>query len=201
MTGRRPRSRAAVAVTVVAALAVGGAALGALWSLIAPPIHTLTALTKSGDRVDGFLGKEADNLFVAGAMMVGLLSILAVVSAVAVWQCRAQRGPVLVTALWVGQIGAAGAATGVGALLAHWRYGTPDHQGVPLSPANRVHYFTEAPPVFLGHNGFQIALTLLLPAALAALVYALAAVATPRDDLGAWPPEDRGHPHWRPAET
>jgi hypothetical protein len=32
--------------------------------------------------------------------------------------------------------------------------------------------------------------TLLLPAALAALVYGLMTVATPRDDLGAWPPED-----------
>lgn len=195
------RSRAAAAVTVVVTLAVCGAALGAAWSLIAPPIHTLTALTKAGERVDGFLGKEADNMFVAGAMMIGLLSAFAVVSSVAVWQWRAHRGPVLVTALWIGQVAAAGAATGTGALLAHWRYGTPDHQGVPLSPENRVHYFTEAPPVFLGHNGFQIAVTLLLPAALAALGYALMAVATPRDDLGAWPPQDYRHPAPAALET
>lgn len=195
------RSRAAAAVTVVVTLAVCGAVLGAAWSLIAPPIHTLTALTKAGERVDGFLGKEADNMFVAGAMMIGLLSAFAVVSSVAVWQWRAHRGPVLVTALWIGQVAAAGAATGTGALLAHWRYGTPDHQGVPLSPENRVHYFTEAPPVFLGHNGFQIAVTLLLPAALAALGYALMAVATPRDDLGAWPPQDHRHPAPAALET
>lgn len=192
--GVAPRcSRRSAAAVVVMALVACGAVLGAVWSVIAPPIHTITALTKAGERVDGFLGREADNLFVAGAMMIGLLSALAVISSVAVWQCRAHRGPALVTALWIGQVAAAGAATGVGALLAHWRYGTPDHQGVALSPENRVHYFTEAPPVFLGHNGFQIAVTLLLPAALAALGYALLAVATPRDDLGAWPPQDHRH--------
>lgn len=189
MTQRPRRSRAATALTLVAVLAACGAVLGALWAAIAPPVHTLTALTKTGERVDGFLGREADNQFVSGAMMIGLLSMLAVVSAVAAWQCRTHRGPVLVSALWIGQLAAAGAATAAGALLAHLRYGTADHQGAALSPENRVHYFTEAPPVFLGHNGFQIALTLLLPGALAALIYALAVVATPRDDLGAWPPE------------
>lgn len=192
--GAAPRRSRAAAVTVVGTMAVCGAVLGAVWAVIAPPIHTLTALTMAGERVDGFLGKEADNLFVAGAMMIGLLSAFAVVSSVAVWQWRAHRGPVLVTALWIGQVAAAGAATGTGALLAHWRYGTPDRQGVQLSPENRVHYFTEAPPVFLGHNGFQMAVTVLLPAALAALGYALMAVATPRDDLGAWPPQDHRHP-------
>lgn len=181
-------ARVRAAALVVLALTACGAALGVVWSVIAPPIHTITALTKAGERVDAFLGKEADNLFVAAAMMAGLLSLLAVVSAVAVWQFRTQRGPWQVIALWVGQLAAGGAATGVGALLAHRRYGTPDRQGVILSPENRVHYFTEAPPVFFGHTVFQMALTLVLPAALAALVYALAAVATPRDDLGAWPP-------------
>ena len=188
------RSRRTAAVLVVAVLTACGALLGAVWSVIAPPIHTITALTKAGERVDAFLGKEADNLFVAAAMMVGLLSMLAVVSAVAVWQCRAHRGPLLVTALWVGQVAAAAAATGVGAALAHLRYGTPDRAGAALSPENRVHYFTEAPGVFFAHNGFQVAATLLLPAALAALVYALLAVAAPRDDLGAWPPQDHGYP-------
>lgn len=183
-------SRRGAAGIVVAVPAVCGAVLGAVWSLIAPPIHTLTALTKAGQRVDGFLGKEADNLFVAAAMMIGLLSMLAVVSAVAVWQWRSHRGPALVTALWVGQVVAAAAATGVGAVLVHWRYGTPDHQGVALSPQDRVHYFTEAPPVFFGPNTFHIALTLLLPAALAALVYVLMVLATPRDDLGGWPPQE-----------
>jgi hypothetical protein len=93
-------------------------------------------------------------------------------------------------------------AAGVGAVLVHWRYGTIDVGAAPVSPEHRVHYVIEAPPVFFGHGPLQIAATLLLPAALAALVYALLAVATPRDDLGAWPalePHPLGAP--RPITT
>lgn len=190
-TGAPGRSRAAAALSVVAGLGFCGALLGAVWAWIAPPIHTIIGLTKSGERVDAFLGKEADNQFVAVAIMVGLMAMLAIVSAVLVWQWRVHRGPVLVTALWIGQVVAAAAAAGVGVATAHWRYGTPD-RNVVLSPENRVAYFTEAPPVFPGHHPLQIAVALLLPAAVAALAYAFMAVATPRDDLGAWPAED-GH--------
>ena len=180
------RSLRFAVLSVVGGLAVCGAALGALWAWVAPPIHTITALTRSGERIDGFLGRESDLLFVAAAMMIGLLSMLAVFSAVLVWQWRPHRGPVMVTALWIGQVAAGAVAAGVGAALAHLRYGTPDHQGVSVTPENRVHYFTEAPPVFVSHDPLQITVTLLLPAALAALVYALMTVATPHDDLGAW---------------
>lgn len=193
MTSAPRRSSRSAAVVVVVALALCGAALGALWAQIAPPVRTITALTRSGERVDAFLGREADNLFVAAAMMVGLLSMLAIVSAVAVWQWRAHRGPVLAAALWIGQVAAAAAATGTGAALVHARYGTPDRTDLNLTPQDRVRYFTEAPPVFLGHSPFQMAVTLLLPAALAALVYALMVVATPRDDLGGWPPQQHRH--------
>lgn len=191
MTVHPPRRSLTFAVvSVLVGLSVCGAALGALWAWIAPPIHTITALTKAGERVDGFLGRESDLMFVAAAMMIGLLAMLAVVSSVSVWQWRPHRGPVIVTALWTGQVLAGAAATGVAAALAHWRYGTADHKGVALSPENRVHYFTEAPPVFVGNHPLQVAVTLLLPAALAALVYAFMTVATARDDLGAWPGED-----------
>ena len=54
-----------------------------------------------------------------------------------------------------------------------------------------MHYVIEAPAVFFGHSPLQIATTILFPAAIAALVYALMAVSTPRDDLGAWPPVER----------
>lgn len=198
MTSAPRRSRRSAVAIVVAALVFSGAALGAVWAQIAPPIHTITALTRSGEQVEAFLGRESDNLFVAAAMMVGLLAMLAIVSAVALWQWRAHRGPVLAAALWVGQIAAAAAATGVGAMLAHARYGTPDRSNLNLTPDDRVRYFTEAPPVFFGHSPFQMAVTLLLPAALAALVYALLAVATPRDDLGGWPPEQHWH-HSQPT--
>ena len=187
------RSRRFAALSVFAGLTVCGAVVGALWAVIAPPTHTITALTKSGERIDGFLGREADNLFVAAAMMIGLLTMLAVVAAVLVWQWRAHRGPALAAALWAGLIASGVAACATGAILAHWRYGTADHKGVVLFPEDRVHYFTEAPPVFPGHTPLQIAVTLLLPAACGALVYALMTVATPRDDLGGWPPQDPHH--------
>jgi len=198
MITRPRRSKTAAAVIVVVALTMCGAGLGALWAWIAPPTHTITALTRSGDRIDAFLGTEADNLFVAAAMFIGLLSMLATVAAVLVWQWRAHRGPVLVTALWIGLIAAGAAAAGTGAALAHWRYGTPDRQGVVLSEENRVHYFIEAPPVFASHGPLQIAVTLMLPAAVAALTYALMAVAAPRDDLGAHPAVDH---YWPPTPT
>ena len=176
-----------LAARLVVGLTLSGATLGGVWAWIAPPIHTITGLAKSGERVDGFLGREADNVFVASAMLIGMLSALGVVVAVLVWQWRAHRGPLMVIALWIGMTAAGAAAAGTGALAAHLRYGTPDHQGVALSPQNRVAYFTEAPPVFMGHSAFQIAVTLLLPAAVSVFVYALMTVGTPRDDLGVAP--------------
>jgi hypothetical protein len=98
---------------------------------------------------------------------------------------------VLAPALWVGSIAAAGAAAGVGALLVRWHYGPVPFDSAPVSPEHRIFYYSEAPPVFFAHGPLQIATTLLFPAAIAALTYALLAVATPRDDLGAWPPLER----------
>jgi hypothetical protein len=117
-----------------------------------------------------------------------MLGALAVVAAVLLWQWRAHRGPAMVAALAIGAAAAAGAAAGVGAVLVHWRYGAIDIAGAPVSPEHRVHYVVEAPAVFFGQSPLQIAATILLPAATAALVYALIAVSTQRDDLGAWPP-------------
>ncbi|AKS36601.1 membrane protein [Mycolicibacterium goodii] len=181
-------SRARAAVIVVAALTAAGVLLGVLWSVLAPPIHGVVALTRSGDRAHGYLGAESDHFFTAAFMFSGLLVVLAVIAAVALWQWRAHRGPVLVSALVVGCAAAAGAAAGVGALLVHARYGSIDVAGAPVTPEHRVHYVVEAPPVFFGHTPLQVAATILFPAAVAALVYALIAVSTSRDDLGAWPP-------------
>jgi hypothetical protein len=75
--------------------------------------------------------------------------------------------------------------------LVWWRHGGLDVAGAPVSPEHRVHYFTQAPSVFFGDTPLQVACTLLVPAAAAALTYALLAVATPRDDLGAWPPVEQ----------
>ncbi|WP_422747404.1 DUF2567 domain-containing protein [Mycobacterium sp. WMMD1722] len=176
------------ALAIVAALTVAGAAVGALWTLLAPPIHGVVALTRSGDRAKAYLGAEADHFFTAAFMLTGMLLVLAVVAAVAVWQWRAHRGPVLAAALAAGCTAAAGAAAGVGAALAHLRYGAIDVAAAPVSPENRVHYVVEAPAVFFGQTPLQIVTFILFPAAIAALIYGLCAVSTPRDDLGAWPP-------------
>lgn len=181
-------SRRRAAVTVIAGLALTGAVIGALWAWLAPPVHGVVALTKSGERVRAHLGNEADHFFVAAFLVIGMLCVMAVVAAVLVWQWRAHRGPVMVAALAVGSAAAAGMAAGVGAALVHWRYGPIDVDSAPISPEHRVHYVIEAPPVFFGHSPLLIALTILFPAAIAALVYALIAVSIPRDDLGAWPP-------------
>jgi hypothetical protein len=184
-------SRGRAAITVVAALTLTGALIGALWAWLAPPVHGVVALTKSGERVRAHLGTEADNFFVASFLVVGMLCVMAVVAAVLVWQWRAHRGPMMVAALALGGAAAAGAATGVGAALVHWRYGSIDVDAAPISAEHRVHYVTEAPPVFFGHSPLLVAVTILFPAAIAALVYALTAVAIARDDLGAWPPIER----------
>lgn len=183
-------SRRSAALIVVVGLAVSGALVGALWAWLAPPAHGVVALTRSGQRIQAYLGSESDHLFVAAAMLIGMLTPLAIVAAVLVWQWRAHRGPVLVSALWIGSVAGAATAAGVGAALVHWRYGTVPFETAPVTPENRVYYFTEAPPVFFAHGPLQIATTLLFPAAIAALTYALMAVATPRDDLGAWPEEE-----------
>lgn len=181
-------SRLQAVLIVITALAVAGALLGALWAWLAPAIHGVVALSRSGERLRAYLGSESDHFFTSAFMFSGLLVVLAVVSAVALWQWRAHRGPVLVGALAAGCAAAAATAAGVGALLVHWRYGTVDIAAAPVTPEHRVHYVVEAPPVFFGHTPLQIAATILFPAAMAALVYALLAVSTPRDDLGAWPP-------------
>lgn len=190
MTGSRTRA----VLRVIVGLTVAGALCGAVWAWLAPPIHGVVALTRSNERVKAYLGNEADHFFTAAALLVGLLSVLAVVAAVAVWQWRRHRGPVMMAALCIGSVTAAAAAAGAGAALVRWRYGPIDVATVPVSEQNRVHYVTEAPAVFFGHTPLQVALTLLFPAAVAALVYVLGAVSASRDDLGGWPPVEPGAP-------
>lgn len=183
-------SRDRAAVTVVVGLTVAGAALGALWAWIAPPIRGVIALTKSGNRVHAALGAETDNFFNSAFLLVGLVVVLAVVAAVLVWQWRPHRGPVLCAALALGSAAAFGAAAGVGALIARARYDVIDIAGAPISPEHRVFYVTEAPPVFFAHSPWVIAASVLFPVAMAALVYSLIAVSSSRDDLGGWPSEE-----------
>jgi len=184
-------SRALAIVAVLGGMALTGALLGVLWAWIAPPINGVVALTRAGNRVHAYLGYQAEHFFVAAAMLLGLLAVLAVVAPVLAWQWRAHRGPTMVAALAAGAVAAAGLAAVCGATLVHGRYAGVDVDAAPVTPENRVYYFTEAPAVFFGHSPWQIVATLLQPAALAALVYALLAAATPRDDLGGYPTVDQ----------
>lgn len=187
-------SRTRAALSVIFGLAALGVVVGALWAWLAPAVHGVVALTRSGERVHAYLGAESDHMFTAPFILFGFLLVLGAVSAIALWQWRVHRGPVLVCALAAGSVACAAVAAGVGALLVHMRYGSIDIAGAPVTPEHRVHYVVEAPPVVFGHSPWQIAATLLSGAAVAALVYALAAVATARDDLGAWPPEEITRP-------
>jgi len=181
-------SARAAAVRVFLGLLAVGVLVGALWAWLAPPIQGVIALTRAGERVRAYLGNDSDHLFLGAFLQVGLLAVVAVVATVGLWQWRAHRGPGQVLVLAAGMTAAAGAAAGVGAMLVHWRYGSIDVAAAPVSEANRVHYVTEAPAVFFGHGPLVIAAGILLPAAVAALTYALLTAATSRDDLGAWPP-------------
>jgi hypothetical protein len=181
-------SNLTAAIRVVAGLTLSGLIVGLLWAWLAPSVQSVVALARDGDRVRGYVGDEADHLFIAAFELVGFLFVLAVIAAALVWKLRPHRGPLMVAALSLGLTAAAGVAAGVGALLVHWRYGTVDVAGAPVTPEHRVHYVFEAPGVFFGHSPWQVATTILFPAGIAALVYAICALSAKRDDLGAWPP-------------
>ena len=201
-TGGAPRiSRRRAAITVTAGLLPVGALVGALWAWLAPPIKGAVALTHSGERLHEYLGSEADHFFVSAFLMLGLLNVVAAVAAVLAWQWRPHRGPGMVTGLCTGAVIAAGAAVGVGVLLAHLRYGTPDFAAAPVSHEHPLYYVTEAPSVFFGPSWLQGACTLLIPAATAALVYAVPVAATARDDLGGYPAVKTVYPPPDSAES
>ena len=201
-TGGAPRiSRRRAAITVAAGLLPVGALVGALWAWLAPPIKGAVALSHSGERLHEYLGSEADHFFVSAFLMLGLLNVVAAVAAVLAWQWRPHRGPGMVAGLCTGVVIAAGAAVGVGVLLAHLRYGTPDFAAAPVSHEHPLYYVTEAPSVFFGPSRLLIACTLLLPAATAALVYAVPVAATARDDLGGYPAVKAVYPRPASAES
>lgn len=187
ISGPARASRVRVLVIVAATAVLAGVVLGGLWAWIAPPIHAVVAVTHSGERVHDYLGNESEHFFVAPALMLGLLTVLAVVAAVAAWQWRARRGPGMVCALSLGMVLAAGVAAALGVVLVRLSYGAVNFDAVPLSGKPAVAYVVQAPPVFFSDRPLQAAVTLLWPAGIAAMMYAVRAAADARDDLGALP--------------
>ncbi|WP_156744962.1 DUF2567 domain-containing protein, partial [Mycobacterium sp. E2238] len=88
---RKPPVRAIVIAGLGSAAA--GVLAGGLWAWIAPPIHAVVALTRAGERVHDYLGTESEHFFDAPCLMLGLLTVLAVVAPVLGWQWRERRGP------------------------------------------------------------------------------------------------------------
>jgi hypothetical protein len=185
------RSRVRAVVVAALGVAVTGVVIGGLWAWIAPPIHAVVAITHAGERVHDYLGTESDHFFTAPCLMLGLLTVLAVVGTVLVWQWREHRGPAMVLALSLGMATGAAVAAATGALLVRLAYGALNFDAVPLSGRPSVAYVTQAPPVFFSQEPLQVAVTLMWPAGIAALVYALLAAADARDDLGGLPVADR----------
>ena len=87
-----------------------------------------------------YLGNESDHFFDVPCLMLGLLTVLAVVAPVLVWQWRTHRGPAMVVAVSIGMVIAAAAASGVGALLVLLRYGALNVDTVPLLGSPSVAY-------------------------------------------------------------
>ena len=185
-------SRRHALLAVVAGLSSMGVLVGGLWAWLAPQIHAVVAITRSGERVHEYLGAESQNFFVAPFLLLGLLGVVAVVASVLVWQWREHRGPGMVFALSFGLVAAAAAAAGVGAALVRLRYGALDFDTVQVADSDHsLTYVTQAPPVFFARQILPVAATLVSPAAAASLVFALLAAGTARDDLGGYPAAEK----------
>jgi Protein of unknown function (DUF2567) len=187
-------SRARAIVVAALGFSATGVLIGGLWAWIAPPIHVAVAITRAGERVHDYLGTESDHFFNAPCLMLGLLTVVAVVAPVLAWQWRQRRGPRMVVGLSIGMVIVAVAAAAIGALLVRLHYGAPNFDAVPLFGKPAVAYVVQAPPVFFGLGPLQVVVTLFWPAAIAALVYALLAAGNARDDLGRLPVDDRASP-------
>ena len=187
-----PRSSRARAIAVAAlGFSATGVLIGGLWGWIAPPIHVVVAVTRAGERVHDYLGNESDHFFNAPCLMLGLLTVVAVVAPVLAWQWRERRGPRMVVGLSIGMVVVAAIAAAVGALVVRLRYGASNFDAVPLFGKPAVAYVVQAPPVFFGLGPLQAVITLFWPAAIAALVYALLAAGNAHDDLGRPPVADQ----------
>ena len=78
----------------------------------------------------------------------------------------------------------------MGSVAVRLRYGAVNFDAIPLPKGPSVAYVSQAPPVFFSGAPLVVAMTLIWPVGIAALVYAVLAAAEARDDLGALPVAD-----------
>jgi hypothetical protein len=159
------------ALLTVLALAVAGLAVGGIWIWLAPRADyrvTATGVEPIGRAPSAELFMADDGVFVL------VLAALGLVAALVVWLRRRRRGALTLLALATGML----AAGVVAWMLGTWADPAPSH--AQLTDVGRT---------------VTTALTLNATAALAVgpfvavLVYLVAAVLTPRDDLGRPEPE------------
>jgi uncharacterized membrane protein YgdD (TMEM256/DUF423 family) len=156
----------AAAIAVVVCVVVG--AIGALvWGFAAPAEHLIVVAPDRGAPLTG----ESMHQFDAVAIFACIAAVIGILTAAAIWQWRAVRGPVLYAGLLIGS--AVGAATMyvAGELVARLRFPHVDAPAVDQ-------IITVAPTV-----GTYVVL-LIAPLLTSFTVLAMAAVSA-RDDLGA----------------
>ena len=156
----------AAAIAIVVCVVVG--AVGALvWGFAAPPEHLIVVAPDRGAALTG----ESAHQFDSVAIFACIAAAIGILTAAAVWQWRAVRGPVLFAGLLIGS--GAGAATMyfAGELVARLRFPHVDSPAVDQIIA-------VAPTV-----GTYVVL-LVAPLLTSFTVLVMAAV-SPRDDLGA----------------
>ena len=164
------------------ALTLAGAAVGRCGRGWPRRCTGVVALSKTGERVHAYLGNEADHFFVAAALLLGMLTVLAAVSAVAVWQWRAHRGPVMVAALTIGSALGGWPPAGSGR---PWPIdataSTSPRTGDPGQPVPLLHRGAVG---FFGHSPVQMATGLPVPAAGRRRGVYVAGRCATHDDLG-----------------
>ena len=131
----RSRSELRAAVWVLAACVVLSLVGAVVWGLLTPAEHLVVVAADRGAP----LTNESEHQFDAVALFVGIASIVGLISAMAAWQWRSRRGPILYLGLLVGSGVGAAVMSLAGEAVARLHYPHPDapkvDQIVALAPS------------------------------------------------------------------
>ncbi|KAA0021032.1 DUF2567 domain-containing protein [Antrihabitans cavernicola] len=171
------RAEVKAAARVVVGCAVAGALGGVVWGLLAPAEHLLVVTENRGAALTG----ESAHQFDAIAIFVCIAAFLGLISAVASWQWRSMRGPLLFLGLLIGSAIGASIMAGVGEGVAKLRF---PHVDSPVVDT-----------VIAIAPGIGTLLTLIVQPLVASFVILVIASVNPLDDLGT------GRPRHAPDEA